>query len=82
MPTIAIPVNVYMDWEEKELDADFDSMDLSSLALDEKSFSERDRERVHSLMNAFGLADFKAGLAEFFWNLKGSAKHDNSGFWF
>lgn len=82
MPTIAIPVNVYMDWEEKELDADFDSMDLSSPALDEKSFSERDRERVHSLMNAFGLADFKAGLAEFFWNLKGSAKHDNSGFWF
>ncbi|MBM6993486.1 MAG: hypothetical protein I3J02_09525 [Prevotella sp.] len=82
MPTITIPMNIYMDAMELELDADLLVDDISSLSTDEKTYSESDRKALHSFMEAFGVKSFETALAEFYWNLNGERKEDSTGFWF
>ena len=80
LPTIIIPMNIYMDASEKELKTDLD--DFDNLSKDENTYPESDRRAIRSLMEAFGIKDFTTALAEFYWNLKGESKEDSSGFWF
>lgn len=82
MPSITVPVKVYMDASEKDLDADLFVDDPSELELDESKYSENDKRIIRSLMEAFGLSNFTEALAEFYWNLSGIRIEDNSGFWF
>jgi len=82
MPAIKIPVNVYMDWNEKGLDlAVWENPKLvESTQL--KDLSEHDQRTVLSLMKAFGIKDIKIALAEFYWNMADVPVHDGRGFWF
>ncbi len=77
LPTITIPMNIYIDGEELELDDDLDT-----LGKPESAYSEHDRNIIHSLMDAFGITKFEDAAAEFYWNLNGEAKEDETGFWF
>lgn len=82
MPVIQIPVNVYMDWNEKGLDlAVWENPKLvENTQL--KDLSEHDQRTVLSLMKAFGIKDIKTALAEFYWNMADVPVHDGRGFWF
>ena len=80
LPTISIPINIYMDASEKELKTSLD--DFDKLSKDEKTYPESDRLAIRSLMEAFGIKDFTTALAEFYWNLKGESKHETNNFWF
>lgn len=82
MPVIQIPVNVYMDWNEKGLDlAVWENPKLvENTQL--KDLSEHDQRTVLSLMKAFGIKDIKTALAEFYWNMADVPVHDGKGFWF
>lgn len=82
MPGIQIPMNIYMDNAEKELDANLLAASPAEMGTDENKYSKKDRLTIHSLMEAFELTDFKTAVAEFWWNLNGDSKEDNSGFWF
>ena len=82
MPSIDIPVRVYMDVDEKSLDMiddgsiqHFETMKLSDL-------STRDQGIVTTMMKAFDLKDFKVALAEFYWLMNDTPGHDGKGFWF
>lgn len=82
MPSIVIPMHIYLDATELELDADLFDDDMSTLSTDEKDYSEHDVNIIRSLMEAFGLTSFEAALAEFYWNFNGERIEDNTGFWF
>ena len=82
MPSIDIPVRVYMDVDEKSLDMiddgsiqHFETMKLSDL-------STRDQGIVTTMMKAFDLKDFKVALAEFYWLMNDTPAHGDKGFWF
>lgn len=81
MPAISVPMNIYMDAAEKEVDEVFVD-DPSELSLNEADYSASSRTAIRSLMEAFGLTNFETALAEFFWIIKGDRKEDNTGFWF
>lgn len=81
MPAIVIPMNIYMDSSELDLEADLMVDDLNDVSTKESDFSKKDLRVLHSLMDAFDV-DFKTAVSEFWWNLNGERKEDNSGFWF
>lgn len=81
LPSIVIPVNLYLSTADLELEAD-DYDNEVILTRDESEFSEHDRRVIHTLMDAFGETDFHKGVAEFFWNIVGSGGHDMDNFWF
>jgi len=80
MPTISVPMNIYLDASELELEADL--FDAEELSYDESTYEESDRNIIHALMEAFGIKDFSKAIAEFYWNINGERKEDNTGFWF
>ena len=66
---------------ELDLEADLMVDDLNDVSTKENDFSKKDLRVLHSLMDAFDV-DFKTAVSEFWWNLNGERKEDNSGFWF
>jgi len=82
MPAIKIPVNVYMDWNEKGLDLEVWENPKLVESTQLKDLSEHDQRTVLSLMKAFGIKDIKTALAEFYWNMADVPTHDGRGFWF
>lgn len=82
MPTIHIPINVYMDVEDKELDYDIEAhqKDIESIKL--TNLSPTDQRKVLSLQKAFDITNFTEALEEFLWLIVDSPKHNGSGFWF
>ena len=82
MPAIQIPVNVYMDWNEKGLDLEVWENPKLVESTQLKDLSEHDQRTVLSLMKAFGIKDIKTALAEFYWNMADVPVHDGKGFWF
>lgn len=82
MPVIKIPVNVYMDWNEKGLDLEVWENPNLVESTQLKDLSEHDQRTVLSLMKAFGIKDIKTALAEFYWNMADVPVHDGRGFWF
>lgn len=82
MPSIKVPMNVYMDVEDKTIDINWDQIDLSKPTIDDNLFSKYDKEKIYALMHAFELKTFTEAVAEFYWNENGDAKEDNNGFWF
>ena len=82
MPTIKVPMNIYMDSDERELESKVLEADLTKISNDEKDYSQKDLVSIRSLMEAFGLKDIKTAVLEFWWNLHGESKHTDAGFWF
>lgn len=74
-------MNIYMDSSELDLEADLMVDDLNDVSTKENDFSKKDLRVLHSLMDVFDV-DFKTAVSEFWWNLNGERKEDNSGFWF
>lgn len=74
-------MNIYMGSSELDLEADLMVDDLNDVSTKENDFSKKDLRVLHSLMDAFDV-DFKTAVSEFWWNLNGERKEDNSGFWF
>lgn len=77
LPTIQVPINLYMDVAEKGAD-DFDELDIK-----EEDLSKAGKRAVYSIMQAFGIS-YEEALAELYYNINGKRpSHDNhSGFWF
>ncbi len=82
LPTIVVPMNIYMDSDERELDSKVFDTDLDKLSNDAKDYSESNLISIRSLMDAFGITDIKAAVLDFWWNFHGDSKHSDAGFWF
>lgn len=82
LPTIVVPMNIYMDSDERELDAKVYDTDYDKLSNDAKDYSESNLVSIRSLMDAFGITDIKTAVLDFWWNFHGDSKHSDAGFWF
>lgn len=82
LPTIVVPMNIYMDSDERELDSKVYDTDFDKLSNDAKDYSESNLVSIRSLMDAFGLTDIKTAVLDFWWNFHGDSKHSDAGFWF
>ena len=82
LPTIVVPMNIYMDSDERELDAKVYDTDFDKLSNDAKDYSESNLMSIRSLMDAFGITDIKTAVLDFWWNFHGDSKHSDAGFWF
>ena len=82
LPTIVVPMNIYMDSDERELDAKVYDTDFDKLSNDAKDYSESNLSSIRSLMDAFGITDIKTAVLDFWWNFHGDSKHSEAGFWF
>ena len=82
LPTIVVPMNIYMDSDERELDSKVFDTDLDKLSNDAKDYSESNLISIRSLMDAFGITDIKAAVLDFWWHFHGDSKHSDAGFWF
>ena len=82
LPTIVVPMNIYMDSDERELDEKVYDTDYDKLSNDAKDYSESNLVSIRSLMDAFGITDIKTAVLDFWWNFHGDSKHSDAGFWF
>lgn len=82
LPTIVVPMNIYMDSDERELDSKVFDTDFDKLSNDAKDYSESNLASIRSLMEAFGVTDIKTAVLDFWWNFHGDSKHSDAGFWF
>ena len=82
MPTLSIPMNIYMDSDERELDSSVFDKDFDKLSNDAKDYTQKDLTSIRSLMEAFGVTDIKTAVLDFWWNFHGDSKHSDAGFWF
>ena len=82
LPTIVVPMNIYMDSDERELDSKVYDTDFDKLSDNAKDYSESNLMSIRSLMDAFGITDIKTAVADFWWNLHGYSSHDDAAFWF
>ena len=82
LPTIVVPMNIYMDSDERELDSKVYDIDFNDLSNDAKDYSESNLVSIRSLMDAFGITDIKTAVLDFWWNFHGDSKHSDAGFWF
>lgn len=82
LPTIVVPMNIYMDSDERELEQKVYDTDFDKLSNDAKDYSESNLSSIRSLMEAFGLTDIKTAVLDFWWNFHGDSKHSDAGFWF
>ena len=82
LPTIVVPMNIYMDSDERELDSKVYDTDYDKLSNDAKDYSESNLSSIRSLMDAFGITDIKTAVLDFWWNFHGDSKHSDAGFWF
>ena len=82
MPTIVVPMNIYMDSDERELDEKVYDTDYDKLSDNAKDYSESNLMSIRSLMDAFGITDIKTAVLDFWWNFHGDSKHSDAGFWF
>lgn len=82
LPTIVVPMNIYMDSDERELDSKVYDTDYDKLSNDAKDYSESNLVSIRSLMDAFGITDIKTAVLDFWWNFHGDSKHIDAGFWF
>ena len=82
LPTIVVPMNIYMDSDERELDAKVFDTDYDKLSDNAKDYSESNLVSIRSLMDAFGITDIKTAVLDFWWNFHGDSKHSEAGFWF
>ena len=82
LPTIVVPMNIYMDSDERELDSKVFDTDFDKLSNDAKDYSESNLVSIRSLMDAFGITDIKTAVLDFWWNFHGASKHSDAGFWF
>lgn len=74
-PTLQIPVLIYMNHSEKEMD-DFE------LDAKETDFDPTSLKTIRSIMQAYNIS-FEAAISELYWNFNGSRPpHSNEGFWF
>lgn len=75
MPAIQVPIQLYMDASEKEVD----DLELNSK---ESDLSKEDLRSIRSMMRAFGIT-FEQAVSELYYNLNGKRPpHSNDGFWF
>lgn len=82
LPTIVVPMNIYMDSDERELDEKVYDTDFDKLSDNAKDYSESNLMSIRSLMDAFGITDIKTAVLDFWWNFHGDSKHSDAGFWF
>ena len=82
LPTIVVPMNIYMDSDERELDEKVYDTDYDKLSDNAKDYSESNLVSIRSLMDAFGITDIKTAVLDFWWNFHGDSKHSEAGFWF
>lgn len=82
LPTIVVPMNIYMDSDERDLGSVLDVDDADKLSNNAKDYSESSLVSIRSLMEAFGITDIKTAVADFWWNFHGDSKHSDAGFWF
>ena len=82
LPTIVVPMNIYMDSDERELDEKVYDTDYDKLSDNAKDYSESNLMSIRSLMDAFGITDIKTAVLDFWWNFHGDSKHSEAGFWF
>ena len=82
LPTIVVPMNIYMDSDERELDEKVYDTDYDKLSDNAKDYSESNLVSIRSLMDAFGITDIKTAVLDFWWNFHGDSKHSDAGFWF
>ena len=82
LPTIVVPMNIYMDSDERELDSKVFDTDFDKLSNDAKDYSESNMVSIRSLMDAFDITDIKTAVLDFWWNFHGDSKHSDAGFWF
>ena len=82
LPTIVVPMNIYMDSDERELDSKVYDIDFNDLSNDAKDYSESNLMSIRSLMDAFDITDIKTAVLDFWWNFHGDSKHSDAGFWF
>jgi len=82
LPTIVVPMNIYMDSDERELDEKVYDTDFDKLSDNAKDYSESNLMSIRSLMDAFGITDIKTAVLDFWWNFHGDSKHSEAGFWF
>ena len=82
LPTIVVPMNIYMDSDERELDSKVYDTDFDKLSDNAKDYSESNLVSIRSLMDAFGITDIKTAVLDFWWNFHGDSKHSDAGFWF
>lgn len=82
LPTIVVPMNIYMDSDERELDEKVYDTDYDKLSDNAKDYSESNMVSIRSLMDAFGITDIKTAVLDFWWNFHGDSKHSDAGFWF
>ena len=82
LPTIVVPINIYMDSDERELDEKVYDTDYDKLSDNAKDYSESNLVSIRSLMDAFGITDIKTAVLDFWWNFHGDSKHSDAGFWF
>lgn len=82
LPAIVVPMNIYMDSDERELDEKVYDTDYDKLSDNAKDYSESNLMSIRSLMDAFGITDIKTAVLDFWWNFHGDSKHSDAGFWF
>ena len=82
MPTIKVPMNIYMDSDERELESKVFDTDFDKLSGDAKDYSQSNLVSIHSLMEAFGLTNLKEAVLDFWWSFKGDADPEAGSFWF
>lgn len=82
LPTIVVPMNIYMDSDERELDEKVYDTDFDKLSDNAKDYSESNLMSIRSLMDAFGITGIKTAVLDFWWNFHGDSKHSDAGFWF
>lgn len=82
LPTIVVPMNIYMDSDERDLGSVLDVDDVDKLSNNAKDYSESSLVSIRSLMEAFDITDIKTAVADFWWNLHGYSSHSDAGFWF
>ena len=82
LPTIVVPMNIYMDSDERELDEKVYDTDYDKLSDNATDYSESNLVSIRSLMDAFGITDIKTAVLDFWWNFHGDSKHSDAGFWF
>ena len=82
LPAIVVPMNIYMDSDERELDSKVFDTDFDKLSNDAKDYSESNLVSIRSLMDAFDITDIKTAVLDFWWNFHGDSKHSDAGFWF
>ena len=82
MPTLSIPMNIYMDSDERELDSSVFDKDFDKLSNDAKDYTQKDLTSIRSLMEAFRVTEIKTAVLDFWWNFHGDSKHSDAGFWF